>query len=131
MKQHCIVSLHYKPRSGMYPTASLLHTRCCVLSGMTKGTRSTGALQRSGPADMHNMALIESGGAVEFVNWVVNLAQMACYPLRHEQVSAARICLACCHDCRECSLVDLRIALLHVLSSATPSCLSMLLGRGR
>ena len=44
---------------------------------MTKRTKSTGALQRSGPEDIHNMALTESGGAVEFVNLVVNLAQMA------------------------------------------------------
>ena len=35
--------------------------------------RSTGALQRSGPQDTHNLAFTESGGALEFVNWVVNL----------------------------------------------------------
>ena len=42
-------------------------------SGMTKRTGSTGALQRSGPQDTHNLAFTESGGALEFVNWVVNL----------------------------------------------------------
>lgn len=119
MKQHCIVNLHYKPRSGMCPTVWLLHTRCCVLGGMTKRTRSAGALQRSGLEDIHNVALTESGGAVKFVH------------LDHEICVVGILCVS--PDTQICQLpgsvlhvspflraclVDLRIALLPILLTA-------------